>query len=143
MSHINARLTVRGRALLVENGTAAMIQARRQKVKIPDTVRHRTKWALALEMIDELASWGLRPPVAVADAGYGEITALRLGLTNRSIPYVLAVKSSTTAHPADRVPEKIETTGTSLLRPLPGQTLLVARARTGRMAPPAAPSDLA
>ena len=93
------------------NDTAAMIQARRQKAEIPDTVRHRTKWALALETIDELASWGLRPPVAVADAGYGEITAFRLGLTNRSIPYVLAVKSSTTAHPADRVPEKIETTG--------------------------------
>ena len=90
---------------------AAMIQARRKKAKITDTVRHRTKWALALEMIDELASWGLRPPVAVADAGYGEITAFRLGLTNRSIPYVLAVKSSTTAHPVDRIPEKIETTG--------------------------------
>ena len=93
------------------NDTAAMIGVRRQQAKIPDTVRHRTKWALALEMIDELASWGLRPPVVVADAGYGEITAFRLALTNRSIPYVLAVKSSTTAHLADRVPEKLETTG--------------------------------
>jgi hypothetical protein len=28
-----------------------------------------------LEMLDELTTWGLRPPVLVADAGYGQIAA--------------------------------------------------------------------
>jgi SRSO17 transposase len=87
------------------NDAAAAIHARRERANIPDTVRHRTKWALALEMIDELATWGQRPPGLVGDAGYGEITAFRQGLTDRGIPYVLAVKAATTAHPAAAVPE--------------------------------------
>lgn len=93
------------------NDDAARIQARRQKAKIPDTVRHRTKWALALEMIDELGSWGQKPPVVAADAGYGEITAFRLGLQARGIPFVLAVKASTSAHPASAIPERPQAAG--------------------------------
>src|SRR3954449_5133590 len=50
---------------------AAAIRARRARAGIPAGERHRPKWALALEMLDELAGWGLRPPVVVADAGYG------------------------------------------------------------------------
>ncbi|WP_427133971.1 IS30 family transposase [Pseudarthrobacter sp. S9] len=71
----------------------------------PDTVRHRTKWSQALEMIDEAAVWGLTPPVVVADAGYGEITAFRQGLTGRGFRYVLAVKASTSAHRPMRCPD--------------------------------------
>lgn len=44
---------------------------RRRKAKIPDDVRHQAKWEQALEMLDELDSWGHRPPVVVGDAGYG------------------------------------------------------------------------
>ena len=43
-------------------------------------VRHRQKWQLALDMLDELAGWGLVPPVVVADAGYGDVGEFRLGL---------------------------------------------------------------
>ena len=92
------------------NDEAARIQARRSSAKIPDTIRHRTKWSLALEMIDEAAVWGLTPPVVVADAGYGDTTGFRLGLEERSIPYVLAVKGSTSAYPAGAVPETVPTT---------------------------------
>jgi hypothetical protein len=77
----------------------------RDRAKIPDSIRHRTKWALALEIIDELATWGLTPPVIAADAGYGEITAFRLGLQARGIPSVLAVKAPTSAYPATVVPK--------------------------------------
>ena len=62
-------------------------------------------------MIDELAVWGHEPPAVVADAGYGEITAFRQGLTDRGIPYVLAVRSSTTAHLVTAVPETPEYSG--------------------------------
>jgi hypothetical protein len=34
------------------------IAARRAKCAIPDDQRHRRKWELALEMIDELTEWG-------------------------------------------------------------------------------------
>src|SRR5436305_14005728 len=41
---------------------AAAIRERRQRAGIPAGVRHREKWRLALDMIDELAGWGLAPP---------------------------------------------------------------------------------
>ncbi|EPR76228.1 putative transposase [Leifsonia rubra CMS 76R] len=81
------------------NEQAETIVARRAKTHLPETQRHRTKWAMTLEMIDELGVWGHRPPIMVGDAGYGEITAFRSGLTERKIPYMVAVKASTTAHP--------------------------------------------
>lgn len=82
------------------NEHADLVTARRVKAQIPDTVRYRTKWELALEMIDELGTWGLVPPVMVGDAGYGEIGYFRTGLTDRDIPYVVQVKSSTSLHDA-------------------------------------------
>ncbi|MDE8667809.1 IS701 family transposase [Pseudarthrobacter sp. H3Y2-7] len=93
------------------NEAAASVQARRERAGIPDTVRHRTKWSQALEMIDELKAWGLVPPVVVADAGYGEVTAFRQGLTDRGIPHVLAVKASTSARPANAAPEPVPYSG--------------------------------
>lgn len=39
------------------NEDAEHAAARRAKAAIPDTVRHRPKWELALEMLDELACW--------------------------------------------------------------------------------------
>ena len=93
------------------NEDAQAVVARRQRAGIPETVRHRTKWSQALEMIDELAVWGHQPPAVVADAGYGEITAFRQGLSERGISYVLAVKAATTAHLATAVPEPPEYTG--------------------------------
>lgn len=87
------------------NEDAAKIITRRDRARIPETVRHRPKWAQGLEMIDEAATWGWAPPLLVGDAGYGDTTAFRLGLDERSIPYVLAVKATTSAHPLHAVPE--------------------------------------
>jgi SRSO17 transposase len=74
---------------------------RRARAKIPDDVGHRPKWRLALDMLDELAGWGLRAPVIVADPGYGEIGEFRAGLEDRRVGYVVGVKAGTSAHPAD------------------------------------------
>ena len=40
-----------------------MNQERRAKAKLPEDVHHVEKWRLALEMIDELIAWGIKPPV--------------------------------------------------------------------------------
>ena len=94
----------------------AAIRRRRQRAGIPDDVRHREKWRLALEMIDEMTGpggWGVLDvitaagharPVAVADAGYGDNTTFRLELENRHWQHVLAVKGTTSAYPADARP---------------------------------------
>lgn len=90
---------------------AAAAVARRQRCALPDTEHHRPKWQMALEMIDELIEWGRTPPAVIADAGYGDTTAFRQGLTDRQIGYVVAVKGATSAYPADAVPETAPYTG--------------------------------
>jgi SRSO17 transposase len=72
---------------------------RRVACRVPEQVRHRPKWQLALDMVDELAGWGLVPPVLVSDAGYGEVGEFRAGLDDRQIPYVVQVKADTSAYP--------------------------------------------
>lgn len=71
---------------------------RRVKAHLPDGEHHRPKWELALEMVDELLGWDLEPPPLVTDAGYGEITDFREGLTERKLSYVVEVKAATSAY---------------------------------------------
>ena len=59
---------------------------RRTACHVPEQVRHRPKWQLVLDMLDELEQWDLRPPVLVGDAGYGEVGEFRAGLDDRQIP---------------------------------------------------------
>jgi SRSO17 transposase len=72
---------------------------RRAACHLPERVRHRPKWQLVLDMLDELAAWELRPPVLVADCGYGEVGRFRSGLDDRQVPYVVQVKADTSAYP--------------------------------------------
>jgi SRSO17 transposase len=90
------------RAQREEKATA--IRRRRSRAKIPDGERHQAKWEQALEMLDELTGWGLVPPVLAADAGYGQNSHFRQGLSDRDIRYVVATTAATSAHPADAVP---------------------------------------
>jgi SRSO17 transposase len=77
---------------------------RRRRTGIPEESGHREKWRLALDTIDELAGWGLVPPVVVADAGYGQNADFRDGLSRRGIGYVVAIRSDVTVHPQDARP---------------------------------------
>ena len=89
----------------------AQILKRRAASKLPDEERYRPKWLMALEMLDELAGWELRPPVLVADAGYGQVAEFRQGLTTRGIRYVVATTSTTTAQPGDAEPVEVPYAG--------------------------------
>ena len=93
------------------NEEATVVDRKRQVAQIPETVRHRPKWELAIEMLDEMNTWGHTPPVVVADAGYGEIGGFRTALSQRQIPYVVQVKSSTSIHDADALFEQPGPTG--------------------------------
>jgi SRSO17 transposase len=95
---------------------AMAIRRRRGRAGIPGDVRHREKWRLALEMLDEMTGpggWGVLEqitaagcarPVVAADAGYGDNTTFRLELENRGWQYAVAVKGTTSAHAADTQP---------------------------------------
>jgi SRSO17 transposase len=83
----------------------AVVAHRRARAGIPEEVGHRPKWQLALDMIDELATWGQRPPVVCADAGYGNNGDFRHGLATRGISYIVQVEDDLTAFDADTVPE--------------------------------------
>jgi SRSO17 transposase len=73
-------------------------QDRRVKSKLPEDLHHVEKWRLALEMIDQLIGWGIKPPVILGDGAYGDITELRTGLEDREIEYVLDLKGVTSAY---------------------------------------------
>jgi len=78
---------------------------RRRKAHVPGGERHRPKWQLALELLDELAAWDLTPPVVLADAAYGEVGEFRLGLEQRELASVVQVPGKLSAYPEDVVPE--------------------------------------
>jgi SRSO17 transposase len=84
---------------------------RRHKAHVPDRERHRPKWQLALEMLDELAAWELRPPVVLADAAYGEVNDFRLGLEQRELAYVVQVPATISAYAEDVAPERLPYAG--------------------------------
>jgi SRSO17 transposase len=97
---------------------AARARRRREQARIPGDIRHREKWRLALEMIDEMTGpdgWGVLEqaaaaggtrPAVTADAGYGDNTTFRLELDKRDWRYVVAVKGTTSAHAGDARPAR-------------------------------------
>jgi SRSO17 transposase len=95
---------------ITDADTVAEVRRRRARCKIPDKVRHREKWRLALDMLDQglgeepAGGWGLAKLPVVSDAGYGDVTEFRLGLEERGLPYVVAVKGTTSAYAAEVVP---------------------------------------
>ncbi|WP_417801306.1 transposase [Streptomyces sp. NRRL B-2790] len=59
-------------------------------------------------LIDETRSWGVDVPLVLADAGYGDATAFRLGLglglEERKLTYAVGIPSRLTADPAHARP---------------------------------------
>jgi SRSO17 transposase len=102
-------------AALADPVAAAGAARRRQRAGIPAGVRHREKWRLALDMIEEMTGpggWGVLDlaavggarPVLAADAGYGDNALFREQLTAAGWQYVLGVKGGTSAYAGDAVP---------------------------------------
>lgn len=66
-------------------------------------IEHQPKAELALEMIDELISWGITPPMIVADAGYGDNGLFRTALSARGLSYSVQAKAATSMHPGNAI----------------------------------------
>jgi SRSO17 transposase len=65
--------------------------ARRTKARIPDTLRFREKWRIALAHIRQLLTAGFQLTAVVTDADYGARTAFRRGLERLGLRYGIAL----------------------------------------------------
>lgn len=82
---------------------------RRAEAGIPEDLAFKTKWQLALEIIDQTRSWGLSDRIVVSDGGYGESTEFRDGLEARQLAYVVGISPTLgvwTAPPKATVPPR-------------------------------------
>lgn len=85
---VNWRLLVPPEWSDVGGAASPDIAARRRRCGIPPAEQHRPQWIVAVEMLDELIGWGLRPTVVVAGAGYGDDAGFRAALDRRGLPYL-------------------------------------------------------
>jgi SRSO17 transposase len=77
---------------------------RRDLAGVPREVTFETKWEIALAEVDRLLDDDLPRAPVVADAGYGDVTAFREGLTRRGFSYVMGTKAETTVWPPGSEP---------------------------------------
>jgi SRSO17 transposase len=72
---------------------------RRAMAGVPEEVEFQTKPAIALDQIGRALAEGVPPGAAVTDAGYGNDTDFRDGVTAAGLPYVAGILGTTTLWP--------------------------------------------
>src|SRR3954465_12189395 len=78
--------------------------ARRAMAGVPEEVAFRTKPAIALGQVRQALADGGPPGVVVTDAGYGNDTDFRDGITGLGLPYVAGIQGTTGLWPAGAGP---------------------------------------
>jgi SRSO17 transposase len=69
-------------------------ERRRATCSIPEDLRFRKKWEIALEQIDQALASGLMITCVVTDAGYGNTAKFREGLEKRGLKFAVAIKTT-------------------------------------------------
>lgn len=77
---------------------------RRQAAGVPDDVEFVEKWRIALAQIEHLLAQGLPRAPVLADAGYGDVTAFRKGITALGLSYAVGVPGTVTVWPPGQAP---------------------------------------
>jgi SRSO17 transposase len=74
--------------------------ARCQAAGVPEDTSFQPNWQLAVGLIDQALAWGLaKPPVVLADAAYGEVTAFREALQARELAYAVGISKALAVWP--------------------------------------------
>jgi SRSO17 transposase len=76
---------------------------RRKKAKIPDDVTFKTKPQIALDQLTTAQAAGVPLGTVLADAGYGNSSAFREGVTALGLRYVMGVQSNMLLWKADAI----------------------------------------
>jgi SRSO17 transposase len=71
-------------------------EARRKKAGVPDAIAFATKPQIALDQIGQAIEDGVPKGIVLADAGYGNDSGFRSGVTELGLTYVVGVQGSTT-----------------------------------------------
>jgi SRSO17 transposase len=74
-------------------------EKRRNRTGIPTEVEFKEKWRLALGLVDDLMSVGVKRRVVVADAGYGDCIDFRDGLVERGLHFLVGVTGTAVGWP--------------------------------------------
>lgn len=69
---------------------------RRKRAHVPPEVVAQTKWEIALDLVDQAITWGVRHAGVVCDAGYGDNPPFLDGLEARHERYVAAIRADFT-----------------------------------------------
>jgi len=77
---------------------------RREKAGVPESIGFQTKWQIALNLIDQLEKGGVRKVPVLADAGYGNATGFREGLTERGFIYTVGIGPQPTVWTPENAP---------------------------------------
>lgn len=79
---------------------------RRKAAKVPDSIKFRKKWEIALMLIDLASREGLpRKPPILGDAGFGDVPEFRRGLDRRGRVYTLGINSNVHVWPVEQGPK--------------------------------------
>jgi SRSO17 transposase len=97
-----ASLPVAHRLYLPE--TWAADPKRRAKAGVPEAVGFETKTAIALGQLRQARAEGVPEGVVLGDAGYGDETDFRGGVSELDLRYVLGIRSATTVWPPGLAP---------------------------------------
>ena len=73
---------------------------RRAACHVPETARHRPKWEMALDLLEQLDTWGMPRLPVLTDSGYGDVVAFRRRLEACGREYVVGVDAQTAVWPA-------------------------------------------
>ena len=79
-------------------------EVRRKKAKVPEAISFKTKPEIALSQIEEALAEGIAPGVVLADAGYGNSSALRDGIGELGLEFIVGISGKATAWPEGMTP---------------------------------------
>jgi SRSO17 transposase len=77
---------------------------RRAKAGVPEEIGFETKTAIALDQLRQARAEGVPEGLVLGDAGYGDETEFRVGVSGLDLRYVLGIRSATTVWPPGQAP---------------------------------------